>query len=109
MSNNLLIERALHGVFNTTSYITFGTTDDPFPYPHKDVNLLWLSLSKAHQYNLLWVGRLGRNVPCFELAFHRDLVSLSSEWINMIKENFHEIRLVMCKQLVATVDNNVHS
>jgi hypothetical protein len=53
MSNNLLIERALHDVFNTTSYITFGTTDDPLPYPHKDVNLLWLSLSKAHEYNLL--------------------------------------------------------
>ncbi|CAM6032327.1 unnamed protein product [Sphagnum compactum] len=37
MNNNLLTERALHGVFNTTSYITFGTTDDPLPYPHKDV------------------------------------------------------------------------
>jgi hypothetical protein len=109
MSNKLLIERALHDDFNTTSYITFGTTDDPLPYPHKAVNLLWLSLSKAHQYNLLWVGRLGRNVPCFELALHPDLVSLSSEWINMMKENLHEIRLVMCKQLVATVDNNVHS
>ncbi|CAM6009943.1 unnamed protein product, partial [Sphagnum balticum] len=37
MNNNLLTERALNGVFNTTSYITFGTTDDPLPYPHKDV------------------------------------------------------------------------
>ncbi|KAH9558283.1 hypothetical protein CY35_07G130500, partial [Sphagnum magellanicum] len=37
MNNNLLTERALHGIFNTTSYITFGTTDDPLPYPHKDV------------------------------------------------------------------------
>jgi hypothetical protein len=47
-------------------------------------------------------------VSCFELALHLDLVSLSSEWINMIKENLHGIRLVVCKQLV-TVDHNVHS
>lgn len=37
MNNGLLTERALLGVFNTTSYINFGTADDPLPYPTVDV------------------------------------------------------------------------
>ncbi len=48
-------------------------------------------------------------MSCFELALHLDLVDLSSERINMIKENLHGIRLVVWKQLVVTVDHNVHS
>jgi hypothetical protein len=36
MNNGLLTERALLGVFNTTSYINFGTADDPLPYPTVD-------------------------------------------------------------------------
>ena len=35
MNNNLLTERALRDVFATTSYITFGSSEDPFPYPVK--------------------------------------------------------------------------
>jgi len=73
MNNNLLTERALHGIFNTTSYITFGTTDDPLPYPHKDGNLLHGFLfQKPTNIIFLWVCRLGKNVSCFELALHPD-------------------------------------
>lgn len=36
MNNGLLTERALLGLFNSSSYINFGTADDPYPYPQVD-------------------------------------------------------------------------